>query len=266
MKKILVLISSVLVFSCSSNRIVTSKKSNNTYNNSVANKKTPSKKLVENQSVKVLSPTVNNTPLNTTDKVALYIHKYNDIAQYEMQQSGIPASITLAQGILESGAGKGDLTKRANNHFGIKCHDWDGEKVYHDDDKKGECFRKYSHPSESFKDHSKFLTSRSRYASLFDLHEKDYKGWAKGLRKAGYATDPKYPSKLISLIERYNLHQYDELTIVATKSTSKNKYIIQQGDTLYSVARKFSISVSGLMKLNNLSTSALSIGQQLIVK
>ena len=194
MKKLLVLISSVLVFSCSSNRIVTSKKSNNTYNNSVANKKTPSKKLVENQSVKVLSPTVNNTPINTTDKVALYIHKYNDIAQYEMQQSGIPASITLAQGILESGAGKGDLTKRANNHFGIKCHKkWEGQYVYHDDDERGECFRKYTYVETSYKDHSAFLTKRKRYAFLFEYNITDYKKWAKGLKKAGYATDIKYP-------------------------------------------------------------------------
>jgi flagellum-specific peptidoglycan hydrolase FlgJ len=270
MKKILVLISLVLVFSCSSKRIITSKKANNTNNNSLVKKKTSPIKFSGIQSMNLLTPNVNNTSINTTDKVALYVHKYHGIAQYEMQQSGIPASITLAQGILESGAGKGDLTKRANNHFGIKCHGWDGEKVYHDDDKKGECFRKYNHPSESFKDHSNFLTSRSRYASLFNLDEKDYKGWAKGLRKAGYATDTKYPSKLISLIERYDLHKYDDLKNKSLKSTQKkvlkNKYTIQQGDTLYSVARKFKTSVSVLMRLNNLSNSTLSIGQQLIVK
>jgi flagellum-specific peptidoglycan hydrolase FlgJ len=271
MKYIVVLISSILFIGCSTNRIVSVKRVNDN-SKSTVNNDYPSKKELEIQNkdvVSILLPTVNNTPINTSDKVALYVHKYNAVAQYEMQNSGIPASITLAQGILESGAGNGDLTQRANNHFGIKCHDWNGEKVYHDDDKKGECFRKYSHPSESFKDHSNFLTSRPRYASLFKLHKNDYEGWAKGLRKAGYATDPKYPSKLISLIKRYDLYKYDELTFVSSK-TSKNitedKYRIQKGDTLYSVARKFNLSVSNLMKLNNLKTSSLSIGQQLIVK
>ncbi len=146
------------------------------------------------------------------DVVAEYIDLYNEIAVKKMTEYGIPASITLAQGILESGAGRGTLTKKANNHFGIKCHKWEGESVYHDDDEKGECFRKYSNPEDSFNDHSLFLTQRSRYDFLFELPKDDYKAWARGLKKAGYATDRKYPQKLISLIERYELHQFDKKT------------------------------------------------------
>jgi len=271
MKKILILISAMLILSCSSSRVITSKKGDKKYKKGVVKTTVPVITQNTNEitiSTPVIIPEVNETQINTTDKVAIYIHKYKAIAQYEMQKSGIPASITLAQGILESGAGNGDLTKRANNHFGIKCHNWPGEKVYHDDDKKGECFRKYNHPSESFKDHSNFLTSRGRYASLFQLNKKDYKGWAKGLRKAGYATDPKYPSKLISLIERYNLNDYDEVekNINSTVAITPNKYTIQKGDTLYSIAKKFDLSISDLMNLNNLTSSALNTGQQLIVK
>jgi len=275
MKKILILISAIFVVSCGSTRVVTSKEANKKYNTADKGQSSNSSESTSTTSTdettvssQVIQPQVNEAPVNTTNKVAIYVHKYKNIAQYEMQKSGIPASITLAQGILESGAGNGDLTKRANNHFGIKCHNWSGEKVYHDDDKKGECFRKYAHPSESFKDHSNFLTSRSRYASLFKLNKNDYKGWAKGLRKAGYATDPKYPSKLISLIERYNLNEYDSVTQVSEAMTApkSNNYTIKKGDTLYSVARKFNLSISDLMDLNNMSDTALNIGQQLIVK
>lgn len=268
MKKILVFIGAILVVSCSSSKVITSKKADDKYNSGVAKTATNSKKEVKtDDATAIISPEVNLSPIHTTDKVAVYVHKYKAIAQYEMQKSGIPASITLAQGILESGAGNGDLTKRANNHFGIKCHGWSGAKVYHDDDKKGECFRKYDHPSESFKDHSSFLTSRSRYASLFKLNKKDYKAWAKGLRKAGYATDPKYPSKLISLIERYDLDHYDDVAsrVKPMSTSSQNTYTIQKGDTLYSIAKKFNASISGLMSLNNLTSTALNIGQQLII-
>jgi len=276
MKKTLILIGAVLIVSCGSTRVVTSKEANKKFNttgkeqSSNSSESTSSTATDETTvSSQVVKPQVNEAPGNTTNKVDIYVHKYKNIAQYEMQKSGVPASITLAQGILESGAGNGDLTKRANNHFGIKCHNWSGEKVYHDDDKKGECFRKYAHPSESFKDHSSFLTSRSRYASLFKLDKKDYKGWAKGLRKAGYATDPKYPSKLISLIERYNLNKYDDVAAQEPETTTaskSNNYTIKKGDTLYSVARKFNLSISDLMDLNNMSDTALNIGQQLIVK
>ena len=141
-----------------------------------------------------------------------YIEKYSDLAVEEMYRSGVPASITLAQGLLESGNGLSELAVKGNNHFGIKCHNaWTGSKVYHDDDEKGECFRKYDNPEESFRDHSDFLRYRDRYKFLFDLDPTDYKGWAHGLRKAGYATDPKYPEKLIRLIEEYELYLYDSM-------------------------------------------------------
>ena len=143
-----------------------------------------------------------------------YIGTYKDIAIRKMEEYNIPASITLAQGILESGNGLSELTRKANNHFGIKCHSgWKGKKVYHDDDRRNECFRKYPTAEGSFSDHSKFLTSRGRYEFLFDLRPDDYKAWAKGLKKAGYATDRKYPRKLISFIENFELYKYDELVL-----------------------------------------------------
>lgn len=139
-----------------------------------------------------------------------YIDRYSALAIDEMYRSGVPASITLAQGLLESRYGLSELATKGNNHFGIKCHNnWQGGKVYHDDDKKGECFRKYDSPEESFRDHSDFLRYRDRYKFLFDLEVNDYKGWAHGLKKAGYATDPAYPAKLIKLIEDYKLYRYD---------------------------------------------------------
>ena len=138
-----------------------------------------------------------------------YINTWKEFAISEMRRSGIPASIKLAQGMLESANGNSRLAVAANNHFGIKCHGWVGEEIYHDDDKKNECFRRYADAKESFIDHTEFLMTRSRYAFLFDYKSTDYKNWANGLRRAGYATDPKYPQKLISLIERYALYQYD---------------------------------------------------------
>ncbi len=139
-----------------------------------------------------------------------YIDKYADLAVEEMYRSGVPASITLAQGLLESSYGQSELAVKGNNHFGIKCHNtWRGKKMYYDDDRKGECFRVYKSPEESFRDHSDFLRYRDRYKFLFDLDPTDYKGWAHGLKKAGYATDPAYPKKLIKLIEDYDLHEYD---------------------------------------------------------
>ena len=141
-----------------------------------------------------------------------YIEMYKDDAIREMLKSGVPASITLAQGILESGNGNSPLAVYAKNHFGVKCHKgWTGESMRLDDDEKNECFRKYETVYESFKDHSDFLVTRSRYAFLFDLKITDYKGWAKGLKKAGYATNPNYPSLLIDLIEKYELYNYDKV-------------------------------------------------------
>lgn len=142
-----------------------------------------------------------------------YIEKYASLAVEEMHRSGVPASITLAQGLLESGSGLSRLAKEGNNHFGIKCHvGWTGKTMYHDDDAKGECFRVYDSPEESFRDHSDFLRYRDRYKFLFDLETTDYKGWAYGLRRAGYATDPNYPAKLIKYIEDYNLARFDSMT------------------------------------------------------
>ena len=160
-----------------------------------------------------------------------YIEQYAPLAVNEQKEHGIPASITLAQGLLESGAGNSELARNSNNHFGIKCGgDWRGAKVYHDDDRRGECFRKYKKVSESYHDHSLFL-KRTRYQSLFSLKPTDYKGWAHGLKKAGYATDPKYAYKLIDIIEKYNLDRFDKgesrkswkkkkETIVVPKTTS----------------------------------------------
>lgn len=139
-----------------------------------------------------------------------YIKTYSDLAIQHQKKYKIPASITLAQGVLESGAGQSDLARRSNNHFGIKCHsDWRGGRVYHDDDLRGECFRKYKQVEDSYDDHSRFLAERPRYASLFQLNIKDYKGWAKGLQKCGYATDRAYANKLIKVIEDYELYRYD---------------------------------------------------------
>lgn len=142
-----------------------------------------------------------------------YINRYSQIAVEKMREHRIPASITLAQGILESGAGQSELAKKSNNHFGIKCHnDWTGERVYHDDDEKQECFRKYSKPELSYEDHSQFL-KKKRYESLFELNVTDYKGWAKGLKACGYATAKDYAERLIDLIETYDLQQYDQIAL-----------------------------------------------------
>ncbi len=206
------------------------------------------------------------------DVIANYISLYADIAKEEMRLYKIPASITLAQGILESGAGRGDLSIRANNHFGIKCHDWKGEMVYHDDDRSQECFRKYEDAKYSYRDHSLFLAERKRYAELFDLDQDDYEGWAKGLRSAGYATDPLYPRKLIDLIERYQLYTYDAevlgkpVSIVRVAERNSERYVVQKGDTLYSIAKRYNLTVEMLQKFNNLDHTNISIGQELYVQ
>jgi len=213
-------------------------------------------------------PSVKSTP-KTPTSVDVYIETFATTAMHEMRASKIPASITLAQGILESGSGNGRLAKEANNHFGIKCHGWQGEKIYHDDDRSQECFRKYVDASESFKDHSEFLTGRLRYSKLFKLRPNDYKGWARGLKSAGYATDPKYPKKLISLIERYELHKYDD-KVLGLMSIDKpieklEKHTVVKGDTLYSLSKRYNTSVEAIKRLNNLSSDTLSIGQEIII-
>jgi LysM repeat protein len=151
-------------------------------------------------------------------RIVSYVEQYKSLAIEEMIRTGIPASITLAQGLLETGFGQSELAVNANNHFGIKCKsDWTGEKVYHDDDAKGECFRKYNTAIESYRDHSDFLRNRPHYAPLFKLDITDYEGWAKGLKAAGYATNPQYPQRLIKLIEENNLHQYTLLALKQKK-------------------------------------------------
>jgi LysM repeat protein len=150
-----------------------------------------------------------------------YIGQWKDVAVKKMQEHRIPASITLAQGILESGNGNSELARKGNNHFGIKCTpDWTGGKTYHDDDRRNECFRKYTNAAQSYEDHARFL-QRPRYAALFELKPTDYKGWAHGLKKAGYATDPNYPQKLINLIERYELHDLDRGVDLAVRKPER---------------------------------------------
>lgn len=230
----------------------------------------------------------------TNAMVLAYITKYKEIAKNNMQQFGIPASITLAQALLESGSGTGSLCLQANNHFGIKCRaDWTGPSVKYDDDALQECFRKYADPKDSFKDHSTFLLSKPWYSKLFKLDIKDYKAWAKGLKSAGYATDPLYPQKLINLIEKNKLFEIDnevkpnaiviieeeteqeivqvvQETIIDTpkiiESDLKNEYIVQPKDTMYSLSKKFNISVDELKLINNMTENTLSIGQSLKIR
>jgi flagellum-specific peptidoglycan hydrolase FlgJ len=205
--------------------------------------------------------------------VLAYIDNFKEIAKNNMNQYGIPSSIILAQGILESGAGTGPLSALANNHFGIKCHkDWTGPSVSYDDDAAQECFRKYAEAKESYADHATFLINRTWYADLFKLEKNDYKSWAKGLKAAGYATDPKYAEKLIGIIERYQLNRFDDEVLgiksdLATNtSQNSNLYQVSPGDTLYSISKKFNLSVDELKQKNNLSDNAISVGQSIIVQ
>lgn len=210
-----------------------------------------------------------------------YVDTFSEVAQLEMKAYGIPASITLAQGLLESGFGKGALAMKTNNHFGIKCHTgWQGDYDFHDDDEKGECFRKYNHPMYSYRDHSLFLKNRSRYAFLFDLRSDDYKKWAKGLKQAGYATDKRYPQKLISLIEKHQLYYFDTFTAkvrnpaknVTNAKTNKvaesdtKVHVVKAGDTLYSISRKYTVSIDDLKRWNYMYSNAISVGQKLTVQ
>ncbi|MGC8823095.1 MAG: glucosaminidase domain-containing protein [Bacteroidales bacterium] len=203
-----------------------------------------------------------------------YIEKYKKIAVEEMKRSGIPASITLAQGLIESGNGNSTLAQKANNHFGIKCHNWDGEKHYHDDDAKDECFRKYDNAEESYRDHTDFLMKTPRYRFLFDYRSDDYKSWAHGLQKAGYATSKTYARDLIRTIEENKLYIFDSgdytrqvnlsrkdsdenftITLKKRKIYERNriKYIIaQEGDNLASLTKEFDLFSWQLRKYNDL--------------
>jgi len=200
-----------------------------------------------------------------------YVTMWKSVAVSQMVKNRIPASIIMAQGILESGNGNSILARTANNHFGIKCHDWTGETIYLDDDKANECFRSYASADESFMDHSKFLMGRSRYASLFKLQADDYKGWAQGLKDAGYATNPKYPQLLIDLIDKLKLHDLDKVgntepakvdLIVSKGAKAENhlvkvhknkiKYVVaKKGDTFYRIAKEFDMGLWQLYKYND---------------
>ena len=228
-----------------------------------------------------------------------YIHTYCSMAVEEMKRSGIPASVTLAQGILETECGNSDLVKKSNNHFGIKCKStWTGESVTHTDDAPNECFRKYSNPADSYKDHSDYLKTSPRYAALFQLAPSDYKGWAYGLKRAGYATNPQYPQIVISNIEKYNLQQYDNLTeqdfdnLAVNKLLSAQKPVVQnitvditaiensiklknkinglkalmapKGTSLLVIASKANIDLGKLLEFNDLSTDGLINDEQVI--
>ncbi|MBS1600346.1 MAG: glucosaminidase domain-containing protein [Bacteroidetes bacterium] len=234
---------------------------------------------------------------NSTDVVA-YVNTYKDYAIVEMQRTGIPASIILAQGIHETEAGKSDLVKRSNNHFGIKCKDtWTGSVVYHDDDSRGECFRSYSSPLDSYRDHSDFLKNSSRYDFLFKIAPLDYEAWARGLKKAGYATNPRYPQILIQLIKDYNLQQYSLIALgkiqpseeILAKSASTDDQdadikvkpvrqypqgeflinntrviFIKKGTSLLGVSEQFEIPLARLIEFNDLKEEDVLLQDQLI--
>ena len=257
MKRILVLMFiGLLLVNCGSKRRVTEHES----------PREKEKTVVEETKKETRTKEITSLPSKPPSNIEAYISIYSDIAQNEMKLYDIPASITLAQGILESGSGKGRLAREANNHFGIKCHEWTGARIYHDDDKSQECFRKYKEAKYSFRDHSLFLLERRRYSGLFELGKDDYKRWAKGLRAAGYATDKKYPDKLISLIERYELYKFDDVystQISNQEPNEKLEHVVVKGDTLYSISKRFDLTVEELQELNNLKNNELKIGQVL---
>lgn len=233
-------------------------------------------------------PRVSESKSYTPDS---YIERFSSFAIREMNSSGVPASITLAQGLLESGNGNSKLAVEANNHFGIKCTtEWRGKTILKDDDQKDDCFRVYASPEESFKDHSEFL-KRKRYAALFELDKNDYRGWAIGLKSAGYATNPRYAELLISLIERYGLDRFDRkeseiekikredrvLTEIAINIPKEKKveatqnpvtmriHEVKAGDTLSSISKQFGISTDDIKLLNDLENLVLKPGQLLVV-
>lgn len=200
-----------------------------------------------------------------------YIDQYKDLAIEQMLKYNIPASITLAQGLFESAAGRSELTRSGNNHFGIKCHGWTGKRTYHDDDAAGECFRAYDNARDSYEDHSRFLATQSRYARLFSLNRTDYKGWARGLKQCGYATNPQYATKLTQIIELYSLNKFDKATkfdrFIAKhaseeipsaegvryviKAYNKNYYVLaKKGDTFKSIGKEIGISRRKLARYN----------------
>ena len=216
--------------------------------------------------------TLVSTQMRWNSAYQTYFNQYKDLAIEQMFKYGIPASITLAQGVFESGAGKSELARKGNNHFGIKCHGWQGATTYHDDDAKQECFRAYDNVYDSYEDHSKFLRNNARYRRLFSLSTTDYRGWAKGLKECGYATNPAYARKLTDIIELYKLNQYDRATsydkfmakhnakdrpaqrggtLHPIKMYNKNYYLVaRKGDTFKSIGKEVDISWRAIAKHN----------------
>ena len=282
-KRNLLFIITLLIVSCNTSKSViqtTRKgvKSNNTVVR--GNKKSAIKKTNDSKTTSVNSPKIEILEATsrvkvTNEMILAYINTYKTVAQTNMKKFGIPASIILGQALLESGSGTGNLCVQANNHFGIKCNkDWSGASVRYDDDAADECFRKYNNPLDSFRDHSLFLSGKTRYASLFNLGKTDYKTWAEGLKEAGYATDPQYPTKLITLIEKYQLYKYDieEGNVLAEAVSKKSampsesdRHLVAKGDTLYSISKKYDISIEDLKKQNNIFDNAISIGQSILI-
>lgn len=274
MRKILLLLLSVIIFtSCSAHKSTIS-----------ASKARSNNKRIQKKNKAAIASYKSYTSLE-------YIERFKAIAIQEMNTYGIPASITLAQGLFESGSGNSDLAKIANNHFGIKCGStWTGESYYKDDDNENDCFRVYANPEESFRDHSEFLKKKN-YARLFELDKNDFRGWAYGLKAAGYATNPKYPQLLLNIIQKYNLDQYDRpegelqkikredrvlaeindnmgqqpADTISKISPDSKIYTVRPGDTLYNISKRFGITVNELMDLNKMSSNSLKVGQKLVV-
>lgn len=216
-----------------------------------------------------------------------YIDQYKDCAIEQMLKWKVPASITLAQGLLESGAGQSRLATKGNNHFGIKCHGWSGNSIYHDDDKSNECFRAYKSPFDSFEDHSRFLVNGKRYQGLFKLKLTDYKGWARGLKAAGYATNPRYAEQLIDIIQLYRLYEYDNAKtydkfitehtrdvqvgnapLHLIKMYNNNYYLVaRRGDTFRSIGKELGISYKKIARYNERDKDdALAEGEMIWLK
>ncbi len=279
MKKIIGLSIVLMLASCGANRNAKTKQKIREHYPKTTQQTTPKK--VE-EKVVVIEEVEEVESLEATSKVSVerssveeYIENHKQLAIENMQEYKIPASIKMAQAILESGSGNGRLAREANNHFGIKCKvNWTGKSVRHTDDAPDECFRMYDSVKESYNDHSEFLAYRPYYTELFKLNISDYKAWARGLKKAGYATDPKYADKLISIIERYELYKLDEQalgenyqqTSYPTKQSTADYYLVERGDTLYAISKKFDTTVEALKTLNSLSGDTIGVGQYLRIK
>jgi flagellum-specific peptidoglycan hydrolase FlgJ len=252
---------------------------------------TVSKTQAHHNNEEIQKSAAKNGVTYTTYTSDSYILRFKAIAIQEMNTYGIPASITLAQGLFESASGNSDLARVANNHFGVKCgNGWTGKSYYKNDDQENDCFRVYSNPEESYRDHSNFLRKKN-YAALFELDKNDYKGWAYGLKKAGYATNPNYPTLIINVIEKYHLDQYDrpegeiqkikredrvfnQITtnmgkdikdsIVNAAPTNK-LYTVKQGDTLYNISKRYGLTIDELKTLNRIGDNNIKVGQQLVI-